>query len=75
MLRRHTPCRYVITLRYTFLQRYMEVGYSPLYIYTLLTLGESEAAKHAHYIQKAVALRLYSILSNFRGGGTVICTQ
>ena len=33
LLRRHAPCRYVITLRYAFLQRYMEVGYSPLYIY------------------------------------------
>ena len=33
MLQRHAPCRYVITLRYAFLQRYMEVGYSPLYNY------------------------------------------
>ena len=52
----------------------MEVGYSPLYN-ILLTLGESEATKHAHYIQKAVALRLYSILSNFRGGRTFICVS
>ena len=32
MLQRHTPCRYIIILHYTFLQRYMEVGYSPLYV-------------------------------------------
>ena len=39
MLHCHVPCRFVITLRYTFLQRYMGVGYSPLYIYILLTLA------------------------------------
>ena len=32
MLQRHTPCHYIITLHYTFLQRHMGVGYSPLYI-------------------------------------------
>ena len=35
MLERHTPCRYVITLRYALLQGYMGVGHSPLYIYII----------------------------------------
>ena len=33
MLQHHIPCHYVITLCYVFLQRYMEVGYSLLYLY------------------------------------------
>lgn len=32
-LQRHVPCRYIITLHYAFLQGYMEVGYSPLYMH------------------------------------------
>ena len=33
MLQCHVPYRYVITLCYAFLQRYMGVGHSPLSIY------------------------------------------
>ena len=44
------PCRYVITLRYTLLQGYWGVGYSPLYI--LLTLGTM-------YVMYVMYVRVY----------------
>ena len=43
MLQRHSPCCYIITLRYVFLQRYMEVSSLSFYIhiyYILLMLYE-----------------------------------
>ncbi len=63
MLQRHTPCRYVITLRYAFLQRYMEAGYFPLYI-ILLTLGFINGLQMTKEILGMVDDAFTSLISN-----------
>ena len=45
MLQHHATCHYVITLRYAFLQRYTEVGYSPLCMYYKLLLASYSLTK------------------------------